>query len=332
MAKLVSAFGSSHSVMLAAQLEDWVSKFREADKVLPLYDREGNKLSFEQVLAQAPANAAEIVTPEAITQRFHEMERCLEEMKTRVQAARLDVLIVVGDDQHELYHDENIPAIGIYYGETLRNAAQEELPKDQWYKRAQMRRLEEKEEKHYPCHPALARYLISSLRDREFDVAAMAKILPGQYEGHAFSFVHRWYLKDDPRGAPVPIVPVFMNTYYDPNQPLPGRCVKLGRALREIIAAYPDELRVGLMASGGLSHFRVEEDIDRGVLDAIRRKDVEWLGKLDPRRLKAGSSEIRTWIAVAAAATDLDVKWTGYVPGYRTLALTGTGLGFAEWA
>ena len=329
MAKLVSAFGSSHSVMLATQLEDWLTKFREADKVLPFYDREGNKLSFDQVVAQAPANAAELVTPEAITKRFHEMEACLEEMRRRVQAAKLDVLIIIGDDQHELYHDENMPAIGVYYGESLKNAVRQELPPEQWYKRGQMRRLEDKEERHYPCHPKLALHLIGGLRDREFDIAAMAKIKPEQHEGHAYSFVHRWYMKDAP---PVAIVPIFMNTYYDPNQPLPSRCVKLGRALRELIASYPEDLRVGLMASGGLSHFRVEEDIDRGVLDAIQRKDVEWLGKLDPRRLKAGSSEIRTWITVGAAATDLDVRWTGYVPGYRTLGLTGTGLGFAEWA
>jgi hypothetical protein len=328
MAKLVSAFGSSHSVMLATELEDWLTKFREADKVLPFYDREGNKLTFDQVLAEAPADAAAKVTPEAITRRFQEMEACLEEMKNRLQAAKLDVLIIIGDDQHELYHDENMPAIGIYYGQSLRNAVRTELPKDQWYKRGQMRRLEDKEEKHYPCHPQLALHLISGLRDREFDIAAMAKIRPEQHEGHAYSFVHRWYL----RGVELPIVPIFMNTYYDPNQPLPSRCVKLGKALKELIASYPGDVRVGLMASGGLSHFRVEEDIDRGVLEAIKRKDVNWLGSLDARRLKAGSSEIRTWITVGAAATDLDVKWTGYVPGYRTLALTGTGLGFAEWA
>jgi hypothetical protein len=328
MAKLTAAFGSSHSVMLATQLEDWLTKFREADKVLPFYDRQGNKLTFDQVLAEAPANAAEIVTPEAITQRFRDMENALEEMKNRLQAAKLDVLIVIGDDQHELYHDENMPAIGIYYGETLRNAVRQELPADQWYKRGQMRRLEDEHEKHYPCHPKLALHLLAGLRDREFDVAAMARIKPEQHEGHAYSFVHRWYMRE----ATVPIVPIFMNTYYDPNQPLPSRCVKLGRALKELIASYPEDLRIGLMASGGLSHFRVEEDIDRGVLDAIKRKDVDWLGNLPPQRLKAGSSEIRSWITVGAAATDLDVKWTAYVPGYRTLALTGTGLGFAEWA
>jgi len=85
------------------------------------------------------------------------------------------------------------------------------------------------------------------------------------------------------------------------------------------------------MASGGLSHFRVEEDIDRGLLEAFKRRDLDYLAAMDPRRLKAGSSEIRNWIAVGAAATDLELKWTRYVPGYRTPALTGTGLAFAEW-
>src|SRR4051794_33678306 len=214
MARLVSAFGSSHSVMLATQLEDWLTKFREADKVLPFYDKQGNKLSYDQVLAEAPADAAQLVTPEAITQRFHEMERCLEEMRQRVQAAKLDALIVIGDDQHELYHDENMPSIGIYYGETIRNALRPdpEMPEIDWYKRGQMKRLEPEEEKHYPVDAKLALHLLSGLRDREFDISAMAKIKPEQYEGHAYSFVHRWYLSDDPRGSTVPIVPIFMNT------------------------------------------------------------------------------------------------------------------------
>ena len=327
MARLVAAFGSSHSVMIPTELEDWISKFRQADLSLPFYDREGNRIPYEQVLAAAPSNAADLVTPEAITRRFEEMQAALEEMKRRVEAAKLDVLIVLGDDQHELFYDNNMPAIGIYYGETIRNAVKKELPPDQWYKRAQQKRLEDEVERDYPVDSKLALHLIGGLRDREFDISAAGRVEKGQYEGHAYSFVHKWYLKD----VEVPIVPVFLNTYYDPNQPHPRRCVKLGRALRELIAEYPKDVRVGLMASGGLSHFQVDEEMDNGVLEAVKRKDVEWLGAMDPRRLKAGSSEIRNWIAVGAAATDLDVKWTAYVPGYRTLALTGTGLGFAAW-
>jgi 3-O-methylgallate 3,4-dioxygenase len=85
------------------------------------------------------------------------------------------------------------------------------------------------------------------------------------------------------------------------------------------------------LASGGLSHFVVEEKLDRAILEALRTKDSAFLRSIDPLRLQAGSSEIRNWIVVAEAARDLKLGWVDYVPGYRTPALTGTGLAFAEW-
>jgi 3-O-methylgallate 3,4-dioxygenase len=99
-----------------------------------------------------------------------------------------------------------------------------------------------------------------------------------------------------------------------------------------LIASYPGELRVGILASGGLSHFVVDEELDRGVIEAMRKKDLDYLAALDPKRLQAGSSEIRSWIVTAAAAADLELKWVEYIPAYRTPALTGTGLGFARWS
>lgn len=67
------------------------------------------------------------------------------------------------------------------------------------------------------------------------------------------------------------------------------------------------------------------------MLNAIRNKDNAALAALDPRQLQAGSSEIRNWLVVGALAQDLDLDWVTYVPGYRTDALTGTGLAFAAW-
>jgi hypothetical protein len=64
----------------------------------------------------------------------------------------------------------------------------------------------------------------------------------------------------------------------------------------------------------------------------MKRKDLEFLGALKPHRLLAGSSEIRNWIVAAAAATHLALSWQAYIPAYRTLALSGTGLGFARWS
>ena len=328
MARLAAAFGSSHSVMLTAELDDWLTRFRETDPRLPYYDREGAPCSYADVLARAPSNAGELIAPAAITGRFEAVQEAMARLKAEIASAKLDALIVVGDDQYELFHDQHMPSIAIYYGETIRNAAQPAVPPEEWHRRAQMRRLEEGKDAHYPCHRALALHLIEGLVEREFDVSAMAGLVADQFEGHAYAFVHRRYLN----GTELPIVPIFLNTYNPPNQPHPRRCLQLGATLKELIAGFPEDLRVGLLASGGLSHFVVEEDLDRSVIDALKRKDPGALANLDPRRLKAGSSEIRNWIVIAGAATELELSWLSYTPAYRTPALTGTGLCFARWS
>jgi hypothetical protein len=327
MARLSAAFASSHSVMLAATLQDWLTGFRETDPRLPYYDAEGRRCSFDDLLARAPANAEEYIGAPLITRRFHEVQQAMQRMKAEIASAKLDALVIVGDDQYELFQDQLMPAIGIYYGERIRNAARKPLPDAGWYREAQRRRLEEGQDVDYPCHGTLARHLIEGLVEREFDVSALSALQPNQHEGHAYSFIHRWYLKE----APLPIVPVFLNTYNPPNAPLPRRCLKLGIALKELIAAYPEDLRIGVMASGGLSHFTVDEALDRSVIDALHAKDHTLLAALDPRRLKAGSSEIRNWLVIAGAAADLELTWLSYTPAYRTKALTGTGLCFARW-
>jgi 3-O-methylgallate 3,4-dioxygenase len=327
MARLAAAFGSSHSVMLTAELDDWLTRFRDTDPRLPYYDREGAPCSYADLLARAPSNAGELITPAVITHRFAAVQEAMARLQVEIASAGLDVLIVVGDDQYELFHDQHMPSIAIYYGETIRNAAQPAVLPEDWFRRAQLRRREEGPDAHYPCHRALALHLIEGLVAREFDVSAIAGLAGDQFEGHAYSFVHRRYLN----GVSLPIVPVFVNTYNPPNQPHPRRCLRLGAALRELVASFPEDLRVGLLASGGLSHFVVEEDLDRPVIEALRRKDHAFLANLDPRRLQAGSSEIRNWVVVAGAATDLELEWVSYTPAYRTPALTGIGLCFARW-
>lgn len=328
MARLAAAFGSSHSVMLAAGLDDWLTGFRESDPRMPFYDRDGSPCSYADVLARAPAGADKLVTGAAIKARFDETQGAMARVKREIAEAALDVLVIVGDDQHELFGDAHMPSIGIYYGETIRNAARPAAAPADWYRRAQMRRLEDDTDRHYPCHRPLALHLIEGLVEREFDVSAVAGLEAGQHEGHAYSFVHRWYLD----GRRLPVVPVFLNTYNPPNPPLPRRCARLGAALKALIEAYPEDIRVGVLASGGLSHFVVDEELDRGVIDALRRKDMDYLAGLDPRRLKAGSSEIRNWIVAAGAASHLELEWMAYIPSYRTPALTGIGLGFAKWS
>lgn len=329
MAQLVAAFGSSHSIMLVSQREDWQHGFRAIDtKNVHYYDKQGNKTDYDALLAAAPAGAQAMVTPEKMGERFDAAEAAMDQLSQRIRDARLDVLLIVGDDQTELFRTTNNPAFAIYYGETIRNTAREPAsPSDSWVKSARMWRHEPEADREYPVQSDLAEWLIRQLCDRDFDIAAMDGLERGQFEGHAFQFIHRRLLKEQV----LPVIPVILNTFDPPNQPTPRRCVALGAALRELIVAWPQDLRVGVIASGGLSHFVVDEALDQQVITAIRNKDSATLAALDPKLLQAGSSEIRNWLVVGEMARDLDFEWIDYVPGYRSPALTGTGLAFAAW-
>jgi hypothetical protein len=86
-----------------------------------------------------------------------------------------------------------------------------------------------------------------------------------------------------------------------------------------------------VIASGGLTHFVIDETLDRGVLDAIAAKDAAALGAIPRDRLRSGNSEILNWVTAAGALEGLTATIVDYVPGYRTPAGTGTGMAFARW-
>ena len=169
--------------------------------------------------------------------------------------------------------------------------------------------------------------MIVSLQAADFDIAVSGGVPKGRSEGHAYSYGHKFCLGT----PPVPMVPVFLNAYYPPNQPSPARCFALGRALAAAIDAYSGEARVGVLASGGLSHFVVDEVFDRSIVMALQTKDASFFQSAPLHKLQAGSSEIRNWICMAGAVEGLNVDWIDDVPGYRTPALTGTGLCFASF-
>ena len=52
---------------------------------------------------------------------------------------------------------------------------------------------------------------------------------------------------------PVPIVPLQVGVLQFPI-PSARRCYKLGQSLRRAIESYPEDLKVAIVATGGLSH------------------------------------------------------------------------------
>jgi 3-O-methylgallate 3,4-dioxygenase len=327
MAKLVLGIGTSHTPMLNAPPEDWPRFIERDTKRTNLLDTDGNPTTYEAQLRRAPADIAAQIAPERMRARHASVEAAMSRLGDHLREARLDCLIVVGDDQDELYHPENMPGILVYYGATIRNMPLAPVAEPNWGWRASARWHEDKEPRDYPVDAGLARHLIGALIDAEFDIAASAGVPDGEGEGHAIGFVHRRIMKEA-----VPIVPICINTYYPPNQPTPRRCYKLGQAIRQAVEAYPGDARVGIAGSGGLSHFVVDEELDRGMFDLFRHRDAAAIQALPRKKLNSGSSEIRNWICVAGAVEHLALEWWHYEPGYRTPAGTGTGLGFALWS
>jgi hypothetical protein len=242
-----------------------------------------------------------------------------------LQRAEVDVVVVFGDDQHEQFQDDNMPTFAIYHGKSLpvvthtgRNpAAWKSAEERGWAKTAP----------EYEADHVLAGHLIRSLVEAEFDIARCNKLRPEIGVGHAFSFLYRRVLP----GGKLPMVPVMVNTYYPPNQPTPKRCYAFGQAVRRAIESWDGDKRVAVMASGGLSHVVIDEEIDAMTIDGLRNKKPEVLWRLPRERLWGGTSEILNWVALAGAAESMELKYLEYVTTYRSPAATGCGMGFAYW-
>jgi 3-O-methylgallate 3,4-dioxygenase len=99
------------------------------------------------------------------------------------------------------------------------------------------------------------------------------------------------------------------------------------------IESWDNNARVALIASGGLTHFVIDEEVDRAVLNGMRDGDVKKIAALGESVFQGGTSEVNNWIPVASAMSALDCKFTevDYVPCYRSEAGTGNAMGFGYW-
>ena len=100
----------------------------------------------------------------------------------------------------------------------------------------------------FPGHPALSWHLIESLAADEFDLTTCQEMLVD----HGFA-VPMQLLWPGRATWPVRTVPVAVNTVQHP-LPTPKRCYHLGLALGKAIASFPEDLKVVIVGTGGLSH------------------------------------------------------------------------------
>ncbi len=345
MAQVVLGIGTSHTPMLSLPPELWPA-YAERDKHNPeLLAPPGGKLvSYDELLAKADPSLAKRTAPETFRAQYDECQRALAQLERALAGVAPDVVVVIGDDQEELFFEDNMPAISIYWGESLLN-----VPRQGGSPAAQAAMWGYgKEERSYRVDSTLGKHLIEYLTEAEFDVAH-SRYLREEYGGqigpcsympaarvtqrkrqgmpHAYGFVVQRIMNE----KIVQLVPVTLNTCYPPNQPTARRCYALGRALRDAIEAWDSDKRVGVIASGGLSHFVLDEELDRMALRAFENGDGEAMAALPAARMNGAASEIKNWIAMAGASGHLAMELLAYVPVCRTPAGTGGGWAFARW-
>jgi aromatic ring-opening dioxygenase catalytic subunit (LigB family) len=331
MADVVLGIGSSHSPQLSSTAEMWSDHARRDRSNRHLLGPDGEFHTFEEMASLRDVSAAEL-TAHTWSLKYDRAQACIQILSKHLQSTSPDVVVIVGDDQRELYDESCNPAIALCLADELWDGPPTSSEHDKRFEefpglKAAQWAMHGSEPSQYPVARELSEHLAEHLMSSQFDLAVLSSQKPSQRLGHAFTFC-RYRLGLPPE---TPIVPVMLNTIYSPNVPSPGRCYDLGRALRRAIDDFPGALRVAIVASGGLSHFVVLEEWDQQVIDAIRKHDAETLASIPRRYFRTGTSEVLNWVTVAGAFEDTDMKLVDYIPAYRSIAGTGTGLAFALW-
>ena len=236
-------------------------------------------------------------------------------LRAKIDALSPDVLVIVGDDQHENLVDDNMPPFTIFIGEEVEASIS-------------LRYLNQPKSENrtkYRVESKLAKALVDGLMDEGFDPSYSKKTRYDGGLGHAFARVLKFLTPQANRS----IVPVMVNTYYPP-APSAKRCVQFGQALGNVLRQASGNQKVVIVASGGLSHTKIDETLDEGFIDALQKNNLDYMTAMHASDLVEGTSEIRNWIVSAAAANRPGIM-LDYFPLYRTTTGVGCAMGFAHW-
>jgi 3-O-methylgallate 3,4-dioxygenase len=358
MAKIVLGIGTSHTPLLSLPPDMW-PEYALGDQRNPelSFPPHGYVMPFAQAADQLQAEGkSRYVGPEPFKEQSARFKVALDTLARTLQDAEPDITVIISDDQDEWFYEHNMPRFAVYWGESVPL-----IPRGQvgnagnavmtaaiaaGYGDVPME---------VPVASRFGRFLVEYLSEHEFDPAFITNVKQ-PYGGrvarryptpdgelnsvretkdheqglpHGYAFIVKRLFDNQPR----PILPVFQNTCYPPNTPSSKRSYQFGQAIGAAIRAWDEPARVAVVASGGLSHFVVDEDQDRTVLGALERKDAETLKNIPKSGLFSATSETLNWISVGGAMEQESLKFevVDYVPVYRTPANTGGGWAFGLW-
>lgn len=160
----------------------------------------------------------------------------------------------------------------------------------------------------FPGDAQFSWHIAESLMEQEFDICMCQEMLVD----HGFVNPIR-ALYGTLQEWPVKTVPLAVNTVQHP-VPTAARCLKLGRALGKAIESYPEDLKVVIFGTGGLSHQLQGEraglinvDFDIECIEKIAT-EPEWMTQFSNSEImrRAGTEGIETimWLVMRGALQD----------------------------
>lgn len=231
----------------------------------------------------------------------------------RVNTANPDVLVAVSPDHWSNFFLDNYPAICIGVG------GANEGPPEPWMKAYPHREI--------AGHAEFAAHLVRQALQEGFEpsVSHRLKLDHG-------TCIPLWRMELARMPA---LVPMLVNSI-EPPMPSLARCLEWGKLLRRAIDSYPGKLRVGVLATGGLSHSvgektmgAIHEDFDKETIKRFSSNEkslIEFLEKELPSRGN-GSEEVRNWLVAHGAAGGRGFELVDYLPVPAVIV----GCGFASW-
>lgn len=325
MADVVLGLATNHGPTASLPAESWAAR-AEYDRKQLLVGPDGEFRSYDEMLAQADPAIADELNVESFRAKQSAAAKASARLEKVMVEAKPDIAVIIGNDHHNmLFNDTCVPTFAVFTGEEVICYPLEWL--DETSKEVAAMHFGDRVES-YPCAPDLAGHILESLVEDDFDPARFSAQGDGCTIGEAYIYVRNRLMK--PAGVPL-MVPIVINAFFPPNLPSPRRSYDFGRAVREAIDSWDDDRRVAIIASAGLSHFLVDEELDRMVLDAVAGGDPDVIAKLPAKRMQGGNAEARSWLAMAGAMHDHEMVLVDYVTARRSPAGTGGGMGFAYW-
>jgi protocatechuate 4,5-dioxygenase beta chain len=253
--------------------------------------------------------------PNAVgAERYKKISGYYSAVSTRLRELRVDTVIIAGADHYLIFGPDCLPQYLIGIGDA----------------KGPIDRIPGLEEVALRTDQSLARHIRQSGARSGFDWA-VATTLPVD---HSILIPHQLCVR--PAGAEIATVPVYLACGVEPCLDK-QRAYALGQSVARAIAAFPEQRRVAVIGSGGISHWvglpemgKVNEEFDRMVLDHMVHGRAEELIAIPDSELMAaagnGAMEIRNFLF----ALGVTGGTSGVIIGQEPAPEWITGLGFAE--